>query len=199
MPDILLVDWEGILLEGPLKTLWAASASLRLGLTRKQSTELLERFGDEDLASGSVQSQDLAAALAEGLGRRIPGSQIEACLQAGMIYNLEGLALVGRWAAAGRVAVVGGSPPSVPEKLRDDLFSCLPPERHVYAHEAGSGLSQGAFYQVAAEALGRGTSEMALVSLSTRAREAAAAAGLEVFESLELALQVPLPRVPTQG
>lgn len=150
---LLLFDWEDVLVHGPFMERLASSASLRLSVPRRDLEAALAELDEMSLRNGEVSLAQLAHHLADELEREITPEELMAVLQESVIYQLDGLAALGRFAARGQAAVVGGSHPGVPERLRKDLLHLIPPERHVYAHEAGHPVSDSQFFPAAAEAL----------------------------------------------
>lgn len=178
-PKELLFDWETVLLQGPLEERLGNCLSLRLSVSRGQARSALGDLDREILQRGEISLSDLCHRFGEAFARELPREDLTECLHAAVIYDLDGLGLLSRWASLGKATVVGGSPPQVPEKLRSDLAPLLPPERHVYAHEAGHSLESPEFFAVVAEALGTQVGDLVLLSRNPAAREAAKAAGAQ--------------------
>src|SRR5690606_5795288 len=98
-----------------------------------------------------VSAQDLADLLAQEMDVEVEPRHLQQWIGMSQVYDVAGLTQLAAWAAAEQACVVGGSAPGFPERVRADLASMLPPERHLYAHEADASLSSPDFYQAASE------------------------------------------------
>jgi FMN phosphatase YigB (HAD superfamily) len=176
-PEVLLFDWEDVLVCGPFLDRLAACSSLRLAVLRREAKAVFNTLEVEELRKGNLSLEALGKVLGEHFQRDLSLEEMEDCIRSSMVYDLDGLALLDLWTARGKAAVVGGSPPRVPEKLRQDFATLLRPEHHVYAHEAGHSNLTPEFYKVVAEALEKEPTSLFLLSKHPQALVAAQEAG----------------------
>lgn len=180
----VLFDAETTLLAGELMQRIAAGLALRMSASERDVAQALAGLDQGKFEAGAVSAKDLAEALRKAIDVKVSPTKVSQWLGQCLVYDTEGMSQLARWAKAERAAVVGGSAPGLPERLRTDSSRLLPPERHLYSHEAGASLSTPEFYKAAAEAFMKDPSEMVLYSRSEARRNAATAAGCQAMISL---------------
>jgi len=177
---ILLFDWEAVLVHGPLMERWAAAAAIRLSGSRTDLLEALQGIDRVALRAGQTSLEELAGVFGEALDREVQPEEVAASLRDLVVFDIEGLTALARY--ADRSAVVGSSLPAVPEYLREVLGGMIPPERHLYAHEAGHLSSAAEFFPTVAEALQVERSELVLVTRREDVLEAAHSSGCSIIQ-----------------
>ena len=201
----VLFDAEGVLVAGDVLDRAAAGIALRLGVSRMDVNKALHDVDRGELESGQVSAQDLADLLAQEMDVEVDPKHLQQWIGMAQVYDVAGLTQLAAWAKVEQAAVVGGSAPGFPERIRADLGSMLPPERHLYAHEADAALSSPEFYQAAADCFQVSLDSMLLFSPSEERRKAATEAGCQAVANLGLEppqpeeeVAEPDPRDPTK-
>lgn len=182
---VVLFDAESTLLTGPLLGRIADGLALRLGVSRTRLRNLLEGLGPAEIGRGDVDAKSLAESLSDELDVKVTAAKVKAWVGHAVVYDPDGLERLAQWAGCERAAIVGGSAPGVPERIRADLRALLPAERQVYAHEADAALDSSEFYGAAAQALMTEPDRLILYSRDPARREAATQAGCQAVAALE--------------
>lgn len=182
----VLFDAEGVLVAGDVLDRAAAGIALRLGVSRSDVNKALHDVDRGELEGGQVSAQDLADLLAQEMDVEVEPKHLQQWIGMAQVYDVAGLTQLAAWAAVEQAAVVGGSAPGFPERVRADMASMLPPERHLYAHEADASLSSAEFYQAAAECFQVPVDSMLLFSPNEERRKAATEAGCQAVAALGL-------------
>ncbi len=189
----VLFDGEGTLLKGSLIPRLSKGLALRASASERKLKAALDGFDAEKLEQGKISAKDLLKAFGKAVDKSLTATKLAAWLGESLVYSPAGLTLLTQWATYDRAAVVGGSMPGIPERMRTDLLALVPPERHLYAHEAGASLSDPAFYQAASEAFQKDIQQFILFSPNEARRKAALEAGCQAVVTLT---QDPTPVEP---
>lgn len=180
----VLFDAEGVLVAGDVLDRAAAGIALRLGVSRSDVNKALHDVDVHELEGGQVSAKDLADLLAQEMDVEVDPRHLQQWIGMAQVYDVAGLTQLAAWSAVEQAAVVGGSAPGFPERMRADLATLLPPERHLYAHEADASLSSPEFYQAASECFQVPLDAMLLFSPSEERRQAAMEAGCQAVANL---------------
>ena len=180
----VLFDGEGCLLKGALIPRLSKGLALRASSSERKLKVAFDALDPGKLEQGKISAKDLLKAFGKALNKKLTATQLSAWLGEAVVYSPAGLTLLTKWAFQDRAAVVGGSMPGIPERVRTDLLTLVPPERHLYAHEAGASLSDPAFYQAASEAFQKDLAQLVLYSPCEKRRAAAVEAGCQAVITL---------------
>lgn len=182
----VLFDAEGVLVAGDVLDRAASGIALRLGVSRSDVNKALHDVDRSELEGGQVSAKDLADLLAQEMDVEVEPRHLQQWIGMAQVYDVVGLTQLAAWAAVEQAAVVGGSAPGFPERVRADLASLLPPERHLYSHEADASLSSPEFYRAASECFQVSLDSMLLFSPDEERRKAATEAGCQAVANLGL-------------